>query len=511
MRSWTRHAAVGRLVDGQSQERDADARRAAARPWASCCAAIGIPIAGASELVDNPIKAMRLMGEDLVLYQDLQRPLWPARPALSAPARRSVLWLRGEGRHPLQLPRLADGRERRLRRAAVRRHVQSGLAAAQEMHQPGLSGARTRRTPVGLHGSRARRRNCRYGSRSPGRTGSRRSSPARCRATGSSVRKTRSTPCTSSGCTTTGACASAGRRAPTRHAISSLASTSSNTAFSIGAFAKARPSRIRCGPSAASRCGRTASFSASHFEWRIPVDDENTLNICWFFTRVPAESEPYVQNRVPTWYGPIKDAKGRWISSHIINQDVIAWVGQGTIADRSKELLGSSDRGVAMIRNRFFQDMEAVAQGRDPKGIIRDPETAKRVQLPVATPKTFTAESCRAPSGRRIHISVAAPNAFHGRPGSPARCTTSSRMRWGLTRASAIRASCGLGDAASSSSRWPGRAPRTPWLDKPGQGGLRRCNNPALGRIPIARNPDALQIFFVRLIAKPEPLFRDTR
>ena len=29
------------------------------------------PIGGASELVDNPIKAVRLMGEDLVLYQDL--------------------------------------------------------------------------------------------------------------------------------------------------------------------------------------------------------------------------------------------------------------------------------------------------------------------------------------------------------------------------------------------------------------------------------------------------------
>ena len=35
--------------------------------------------------------------------------------------------------------------------------------------------------------------------------------------------------------------------------------------------------------------------------------------------------------------------------------------------------------------------MEAVAQGRDPKVIIRDPEKAKLVKLPIATPKTFTA------------------------------------------------------------------------------------------------------------------------
>ena len=31
--------------------------------------------------------------------------------------------------------------------------------------------------------------------------------------------------------------------------------------------------------------------------------------------------------------------------------------------------------------------MEAVAQGKDPKGIIRDPEVAKRVPLPIATPQ----------------------------------------------------------------------------------------------------------------------------
>jgi 5,5'-dehydrodivanillate O-demethylase len=128
-------------------------------------------------------------------------------------------------------------------------------------------------------------------------------------------------------------------------------------------------------------------YLGSHFEWRIPVDDENTLNICWFFSRVPSDRDPYIQQRIPTWYGPIKDSKGRWISSHIINQDVIAWVGQGTIADRSKELLGSSDRGIAMVRNRFFEDMEKVARGKDPTGIIRDPKVAKRVPLPIATPE----------------------------------------------------------------------------------------------------------------------------
>jgi 5,5'-dehydrodivanillate O-demethylase len=129
-------------------------------------------------------------------------------------------------------------------------------------------------------------------------------------------------------------------------------------------------------------------YLGSHFEWRVPVDDENTLSVTWFFTRVPKESEPYAGKR-HWWHAPIKQPDGRWISSHIINQDIIAWVGQGVVSDRSKENLGASDRGIAMIRNRFFEEVEAVAAGRPPKGEIRDPAQAACVPLPLATPELF--------------------------------------------------------------------------------------------------------------------------
>jgi 5,5'-dehydrodivanillate O-demethylase len=123
-------------------------------------------------------------------------------------------------------------------------------------------------------------------------------------------------------------------------------------------------------------------YLGSHFEWRVPVDDENTLSIAWFYMRVPKGREPYVQPRVPTWISPIKDAGGRWISSHVINQDIVAWVGQGRIADRTLENLRSSDVGISMMRQRFFTEIEAVAAGRDPMGVIRDPAAAKNVPLP---------------------------------------------------------------------------------------------------------------------------------
>ena len=123
-------------------------------------------------------------------------------------------------------------------------------------------------------------------------------------------------------------------------------------------------------------------YLGRHFEWRVPVDDENTLSVAWFFIRVPKERDPYVQKRVPTWRAPIRDEEGRWITSHVLNQDIVAWVGQGPIADRTRENLRSSDIGISMMRGRFFQELEAIKAGRDPWGVIRDPNVAHAIPLP---------------------------------------------------------------------------------------------------------------------------------
>jgi 5,5'-dehydrodivanillate O-demethylase len=65
-----------------------------------------------------------------------------------------------------------------------------------------------------------------------------------------------------------------------------------------------------------------------------------------------------------------------------MNQDFIAWAGQGTISDRTKEHLGQSDRGIVMMRKRFFDDIDAMRDGNDPKAVIRDPERNRSVRLP---------------------------------------------------------------------------------------------------------------------------------
>jgi 5,5'-dehydrodivanillate O-demethylase len=148
-------------------------------------------------------------------------------------------------------------------------------------------------------------------------------------------------------------------------------------------------------------------FTGNHVEFRVPVDDENTLSVMWHFSRVPREREPYVQNSIPTWQGPITDpATGRWITTHVMNQDFVTWVGQGRVADRTKEHLNPSDRGIVMIRRRFLNDLEAIKAGRDPKAVIRDPALNRCIELPVAERAAFIdgfarAEMLRDPLSRR--------------------------------------------------------------------------------------------------------------
>jgi 5,5'-dehydrodivanillate O-demethylase len=132
-------------------------------------------------------------------------------------------------------------------------------------------------------------------------------------------------------------------------------------------------------------------FTGDHFEWRVPIDDETTLSTTWSFARVPKECEPYVQESIPAWRGPVKDPKtGRWISTHIMNQDFVAWVGQGTVADRTQEHLGASDRGIILQRKRFMDDMAAIARGEDPKATIRDPKMNECLPLPIAERRILT-------------------------------------------------------------------------------------------------------------------------
>jgi len=118
------------------------------------------------------------------------------------------------------------------------------------------------------------------------------------------------------------------------------------------------------------------------FEWRVPVDDTNTLSFAWFNNPLPG-GERLEQERIPYWTSPIVDPQtGRWINTHIMNQDFIAWVGQGAFADRTQEHLGESDRGIIMMRKKMLEQAQVVADGGEPKAVIRDRARNQQLYLP---------------------------------------------------------------------------------------------------------------------------------
>lgn len=130
-------------------------------------------------------------------------------------------------------------------------------------------------------------------------------------------------------------------------------------------------------------------YLGHHFEWRVPIDDYNTLSVLWVFSKVPKEQEPYIQEKIPSWYGPLYDENGKWITTHVANQDFAVWVGQGRITNREREFLGQSDRGIIMLRKRFFKELDELKNNPDfiPKALIFDPEKNKDVYLPSACGK----------------------------------------------------------------------------------------------------------------------------
>ena len=64
---------------------------------------------------------------------------------------------------------------------------------------------------------------------------------------------------------------------------------------------------------------------------------------------------------------------GRIVPDNVPMQDMLGWVMQGPICDRENEQLALSDKGVILYHRMLNEEMDKVAQGQDPLGIIRDP------------------------------------------------------------------------------------------------------------------------------------------
>jgi 5,5'-dehydrodivanillate O-demethylase len=126
------------------------------------------------------------------------------------------------------------------------------------------------------------------------------------------------------------------------------------------------------------------AFYAGGVTWTVPIDNVTSLLVgLTMFPMPPGERAE--QPRIPYWTIPTHDPDGEPIIGAQYQQDTTAWEGQGQIADRTAEHLGESDRGIILYRRTLDDALAAVAAGRDPKGVIRDPARAAHIELPDAS------------------------------------------------------------------------------------------------------------------------------
>ena len=360
-------------------------------PMGDSCGATGSRSAARASSTANPIKPIRLLGEDLVLYKDLG-----GRFGLldrHCPHRRADLsyGLVEETRHPLQLSRLADGRDRRLHRAALRGHRQSALARQGALRIKAYPVQECAGLLWAYHGPAAGARAAglgavHLGERLPRDRARRRALqlvpvPGELHRPGALRMDARELE----------RAARAARPAPTAPKHLKLKFEEFDHGF---IYKRVREDSDERNPQLDGRARRAvAERLLSRQPLRVARAGrrrEHALRRVVLHARAEGARALRARQRCRPGYSPIKDENGRWITSHVINQDIVAWVGQGAIADRTKENIGASDLGIAMIRKRFFDELDAIARGEDPKGVIRNSNVAKCVELPYFQKKEST-------------------------------------------------------------------------------------------------------------------------
>ena len=81
------------------------------------------------------------------------------------------------------------------------------------------------------------------------------------------------------------------------------------------------------------------------FQIRVPMDDTHTY-VIWYWTRPRADGSPSQSpHAIHVSENPYRHDNGRLVVETINGQDMMAWVTQGPISDRTTERLGTSDQG----------------------------------------------------------------------------------------------------------------------------------------------------------------------
>lgn len=127
--------------------------------------------------------------------------------------------------------------------------------------------------------------------------------------------------------------------------------------------------------------------------WRMPIDDVATRTFTLkFFPNAKGKRGNEEKQTRPKPPPLMRGTHRRWDMASINGQDNAAQVSQGAIANRSREHLGHSDRGVILVRKLWKTAVEMALRGEAPPNLIRDPGRNGMVHVDVIERLVKTAE-----------------------------------------------------------------------------------------------------------------------
>lgn len=97
-------------------------------------------------------------------------------------------------------------------------------------------------------------------------------------------------------------------------------------------------------------------------QYRVPVDRTTTWHV-WYEVEEGDGAEP---GRTTVSEAEVFHPDGSFNLDTIDGQDVMAWVTQGAVADRTREHLGEADKGITLFRRILLEQCKAVAAGGEP-------------------------------------------------------------------------------------------------------------------------------------------------
>ena len=123
-----------------------------------------------------------------------------------------------------------------------------------------------------------------------------------------------------------------------------------------------------------------------YLQYRVPVDDTHTLFFEVYF--LESKDAPVIEQLEdpPVQYAADhRNPDGAYKMEKVWMQDYMAWETAGPIYDRTREHLASSDKGILVFRKLFKSQIDQVKRGKDPMGVIRDPKKNRLISFHTVT------------------------------------------------------------------------------------------------------------------------------